>query len=722
MAIFRGTGGAGSSDSDATLTAVTAQAQIATTKASEANAYAISAKASLDSFDELYAGVTPLTAEQSAVLGHFTYDDNSRKIKADRAIETTLNSLYLGEQHKMSSGAENIFFSNQSSNIDFFPMWGGMRDQSNPANQGASGVISPSGRIYDDMTTIQLRGTPVAGTAVAYNSGNTFVNNTAGLGIKTRLAETIDPTATKLEYRLTVGTLRVYVQELILDSTMHDGEDIQWWFDHPVEIFSGTTIVAAIHKLGINDDVDHGYLQVQAGDDGTGVYWAELYNRVYRDEDLELISPYLKYQAMDFSLDSSGTTIVFTNQSTGEVLQPHPVNFLKAINNSGNIQVKVKDGAKILIEGLPVSGSYISNTLVNSDTDLAVNQLNALFTQSGGATGQVPVITSSSAVTMQQGDTLNYELTATNGVAYEWSNLPQGITTVEGHIRKLIGGSGLAQGTYTITAKAINYYGVDTETLTLTVTAPAFSSTKSVDFQQTDYMGANANLLDSVLGRVGNGSGSSEAWSISLWFKGGTASSGQTVFYFGSNDTANGGYIELRYIGSTDKFRLRYGSTNNQIQQTTPSNSVPANTWKHIVVTYDGGTTGASSGSLSNYYSRFKIYIDGTLQTTSNSHVNYGWSSGLTGVNLRVGKLVSGNTMLGCRIHNLAVWDSDQSGNVSDIYNNGASHNLEELTTSPSHWWRMGDGDTYPTIQDNVGTAHFVMYNMTAANIVSDAP
>jgi hypothetical protein len=44
------------------------------------------------------------------------------------------------------------------------------------------------------------------------------------------------------------------------------------------------------------------------------------------------------------------------------------------------------------------------------------------------------------------------------------------------------------------------------------------------------------------------------------------------------------------------------------------------------------------------------------------------------------------------------------------------------LTTSPTHWWRMGDGDTYSTIQDNVGSAHFVMYNMTAANIVTDAP
>lgn len=32
------------------------------------------------------------------------------------------------------------------------------------------------------------------------------------------------------------------------------------------------------------------------------------------------------------------------------------------------------------------------------------------------------------------------------------------------------------------------------------------------------------------------------------------------------------------------------------------------------------------------------------------------------------------------------------------------------------------EGDTYPNIQDNVGTATFVMYNMTAADIVTDAP
>ena len=53
-----------------------------------------------------------LDANQTEVLSHWTYDETTRKLKSNRAIETTLNSLYLGEQHKMSSGAENIFFTN----------------------------------------------------------------------------------------------------------------------------------------------------------------------------------------------------------------------------------------------------------------------------------------------------------------------------------------------------------------------------------------------------------------------------------------------------------------------------------------------------------------------------------------------------------------------------------------------------------------------------------
>ena len=77
----------------------------------------------------------------------------------------------------------------------------------------------------------------------------------------------------------------------------------------------------------------------------------------------------------------------------------------------------------------------------------------------------------------------------------------------------------------------------------------------------------------------------------------------------------------------------------------------------------------------------------------------------------------------GCKVDEVAVWGSDQSANISDIYNSGNTFDLSTLTTGPDHWWRMGDGDTYPVLQENIGgVAHFVMYNQTAQNIVTDAP
>ena len=68
------------------------------------------------------------------------------------------------------------------------------------------------------------------------------------------------------------------------------------------------------------------------------------------------------------------------------------------------------------------------------------------------------------------------------------------------------------------------------------------------------------------------------------------------------------------------------------------------------------------------------------------------------------------------------MWSSDQSGNVSDIYNSGSTHDLQLLTNPPAHWWRMGDGDTYPSLQDVSGGLTLTMFNMTSADIVSDVP
>lgn len=672
-----------------------------------------------------------LTETQEATLEHFEYHEASRKLKANRAIETTLNSLYLGEQHKMSSGAENIFFTNLTSNINWYPVWGGLKDQSVVENQDSSGYIPPSGRVYSDMISTELGGNPHASNSIGYIGDNPFTVNISGLGITTVCAEDV-PTNCRLLYELREGGAtgnKVYIQELQHEQPLSDGDYLHWYFDHPVEINAGMTIHAAIYKIDNANEANLGTLLVRQGDDGTGRYWATVHNRTFEDKDIEFISPYLKYSEMDFSLDPTGTTVVFTNPTTDEVLQPHPVNFLKAIEVDGSIQIKVKDGAKVFIESLAVTGAYIEGTLVNSDVALAVNQLNALFSQTGGSTGQAPVITSGSTITIQQGATLNYELTATDGVAYEWSGLPDGVITVVGNTRKLIGGSELTTGTYTITAKAINYYGVDEVDIDIVVTS-SFANTKSMSFDQGDYLGGNASLLANILGRSGNGSGSSDAWTIACWFKPSTAANNkQTLFYFGDNDITNAGVIVLRFVGEYDRLRFQYGSDNSSLVWVGADNGIPADTWSHIVVTYDGGTTGSSLGNLSDYYSRFSIFVNGTEVTNSGSwsQDNYGYSSGIDADNLRIGKEASGRTLReAAKVDEVAVWDSDRSSDISSIYNNGNAHELSLLTNPPNHWWRMGDADldSYPYIQDE-GTENsciFQMYNMTAASIVTDAP
>lgn len=356
------------------------------------------------------------------------------------------------------------------------------------------------------------------------------------------------------------------------------------------------------------------------------------------------------------------------------------------------------------------------------------NALNAIFQDSGTPTTELPVITSTLTASIVEGETLNYELTADYGIAYEWDfSSVTGIATVEGNSRKIVGGSSLSSGTYSIPMKAINYNGEDSETLVLTVSTPPFANTKSVQFSNQDYLGANASLVDGILGRSSNGSGSSDAWSVSFFFKGSTDTNGQTILYFGDSDTTNGGHLYLRFVGSDDRLRLQYGTSSNYLRWNSASSLLSPSTWKHVLVTYDGGTTGAGSADVNDYYSRFRIFVDGGEVTSGGtwSNGNYGYTGGVDPDNFRVGRYASGNYMRGgCKVDELALWSGDQSSNITAIYNSGTPHDLSGLTDPPEHWWRMGDGDTYPSLLDSGTESNctFVMYNMTSADIVSDVP
>ncbi len=359
------------------------------------------------------------------------------------------------------------------------------------------------------------------------------------------------------------------------------------------------------------------------------------------------------------------------------------------------------------------------------------NTLNAIFQSSGTPTADAPTITSPLTINSVEGSIINYELTADLGVGYEWdlSNVA-GITTVEGNVRKLVGGSGLVAGTYNIPVKAINYNGEDSKTVVLTVSNPAFANTKSVNFNNNDWLGANAGILQNTLGRNANGSGASDAWSIAFWFKPGTATNAsQTILYFGNQDVVNQGYIQIKYNGQNTFKRLefRYGSNNNRINLFTQASTFTVGQWHHVLITYDGGTTGANSGSVNNYYNRFKTFIDGVDVSASNirTNNNFGYTGSIQPQNFRVGRFNNGQAMRNnCRIDELAIYNDDVSALASDIYNNGSAVDLMNLGTQPEHWWRMGDGDQYPYLFDVGFQANciFIMNNMTSADIVNDVP
>ena len=70
-----------------------------------------------------------------------------------------------------------------------------------------------------------------------------------------------------------------------------------------------------------------------------------------------------------------------------------------------------------------------------------------------------------------------------------------------------------------------------------------------------------------------------------------------------------------------------------------------------------------------------------------------------------------------------AIWSgTDQRANVSEIYGGGVAVDLNALATAPNPttWYRMGDGDTVPTIQDKNGSANLTMTNFSTFS--SDVP
>jgi len=220
-------------------------------------------------------------------------------------------------------------------------------------------------------------------------------------------------------------------------------------------------------------------------------------------------------------------------------------------------------------------------------------------------------------------------------------------------------------------------------------------NTYAVSFDGVDDYADNTSMPHATLGGT---------FSFAFWIKPISGAFGYR--YISCRSGGTNPYFEATR-GTDGKIKFFLNGTTGTGQKTTTGGSFPDNEWHHCVITWNGST--------------LKIYADGVLDKTDSNY-----SGNLMGEILECGGLAGGvgyNTEV--ILDELAFWDKKLNATeVSEVYGEAIIQDLSALSTSSNlvHWWRMGDGDTFPTLQDSVGGNDFTMYNMTSSDITTDSP
>ena len=215
-----------------------------------------------------------------------------------------------------------------------------------------------------------------------------------------------------------------------------------------------------------------------------------------------------------------------------------------------------------------------------------------------------------------------------------------------------------------------------------------------------------------------NSSGADRGFSISIWFKSLEVASGGPLLvrYNWYNSDAYHHEWQVRTDFLERPILIIYGDDDYNIKQTFVIDDILAvGTWYHLVFTWD----------LSSDNTGIIGYVNGVQKThgSGGTHSAAGaWAAvANTGGPLLVGG--DGSTYRNCKLDEIALFDNElSSSTVTDIYNSGKPKDIsgEDYLVA---YWRCGDGDTYPTIQDRSSNSNDgTMTNMTASDITTDTP
>ncbi len=191
----------------------------------------------------LFSGID---TDQAETLEHFKYNPATNKLEADKPIETTLSSLHLGEQHTVSSGGENVFFTNEHSKVNWFPAWGGVTKGQNikasARNYSELRVkTEPSGTNYFPFRELYENPENISVFEFSLVSGQAL---TAGEVLRYSVSVYDGAEADEIGSGTFQSNLQheIYEEYITLEEDLDIGATLSIKFDHPVEIHAGAVI------------------------------------------------------------------------------------------------------------------------------------------------------------------------------------------------------------------------------------------------------------------------------------------------------------------------------------------------------------------------------------------------------------------------------------------------------------------------------------------------
>lgn len=412
-----------------------------------------------------------------------------------------------------------------------------------------------------------------------------------------------------------------------------------------------------------------------------------------------------------------------------EPIGSRPLGVLHAIGNGdGTVTITNTGTALDEIASQPF-GDYVDefNNAWGATEAETVNNINAELTQSANTSpqwGNDPGLPPA-GIDVIVGQPINYQASLANATTVTWVT-PDGVyassnnpTILQGTVLEDLGGGPGAIGSYPLELTVSSIGGATRYPRQINVIAAGgFTNTLSVAFNQLEYCEGVADSGHPMF-RAGDGTGASDAWSFSCWLLPGNLGADNTIIGFGA-EAGNGNRAFVNFRRQQQRLEVGIGSA----EVRTPNGTVPSFNWIHVCVVYDGSTT-AVLGDISSL-NIIRVYLNGVQQVLNTS------GSGFTGnipaeVN-RLGRSGGGaDYMRGCLLDEVAVYAAElTAAHVAEIYNGGAPADLLSLATAPNpdHWYRMGDGDTYPTLRDNsvAGADDYIMTGMTPANLQNSTP